>query len=207
MIKQAIFLTAALMLAPAWAINKCTGPDGKVTYQQAACPASAKDGQEVKTWENSAGGGGAPGAWKFAQKHDDMTGRTSCLVMSPITFPKSPQPQKFIPVHMVLVVSPSSETIALRTSDNSNLFHNDLAGMGVRTDKGSFIPLAVKAGSHVVGVTDSPALIVELENSKTLLIRARFWPYEQLYDMEPISSAGFFSALKQGRACASTTKG
>lgn len=38
--------------APAWAVNKCTGADGKVTYQQAACPTSAKDQQQIKTWVN-----------------------------------------------------------------------------------------------------------------------------------------------------------
>lgn len=34
----AIALLAALC-APAWAINKCTGPDGKMTYQDAPCMA------------------------------------------------------------------------------------------------------------------------------------------------------------------------
>lgn len=39
---KAIRLTAAIMVsaaicAPAWAINKCTGPDGKVVYQDAPC--------------------------------------------------------------------------------------------------------------------------------------------------------------------------
>lgn len=37
MIKQAIFLSAALLIAPAWAINKCTGADGKVAFQDAPC--------------------------------------------------------------------------------------------------------------------------------------------------------------------------
>ena len=55
--KKAMFLIAALLVAPAWAVNKCTGADGKVTYQDAACPISAKDGQQVKTW--TTGGYGA----------------------------------------------------------------------------------------------------------------------------------------------------
>lgn len=38
MIKPAIFLTAMLLsAAPAWAINKCTGPDGKTVFQDAPC--------------------------------------------------------------------------------------------------------------------------------------------------------------------------
>lgn len=38
MIKPAIFMTAVLFsAAPVWAINKCTGPDGKAVFQDAPC--------------------------------------------------------------------------------------------------------------------------------------------------------------------------
>ena len=38
MIKPTIFLSAALIAAaPAWAVNKCTGPDGKTVFQDAPC--------------------------------------------------------------------------------------------------------------------------------------------------------------------------
>lgn len=38
--KQALLACAVALLAtaPAWAINKCKGPDGKVTFQDAPCP-------------------------------------------------------------------------------------------------------------------------------------------------------------------------
>lgn len=32
-----LFVTVVLLHAPAWAVNKCTGPDGKVSFQDAAC--------------------------------------------------------------------------------------------------------------------------------------------------------------------------
>lgn len=37
---RGIFLCFSLWLiaVPGWAVNKCIGPDGKVTYQEAACP-------------------------------------------------------------------------------------------------------------------------------------------------------------------------
>lgn len=38
MIKHAILLSAALVVAPAWAVNKCTGPDGKISFQETPCP-------------------------------------------------------------------------------------------------------------------------------------------------------------------------
>ena len=41
MIKPAFFLSAALIAAaPAWAVNKCTGPDGKTVFQDAPCAKS-----------------------------------------------------------------------------------------------------------------------------------------------------------------------
>lgn len=36
-ILQAVLLSVAFVSAPAWAINKCTGPDGKVSFQDAPC--------------------------------------------------------------------------------------------------------------------------------------------------------------------------
>lgn len=48
MMKSAIFLSAALSAAaPAWAVNKCTGLDGKITYQAAPC-APASTGEQIK---------------------------------------------------------------------------------------------------------------------------------------------------------------
>ncbi|CAM3351433.1 DUF4124 domain-containing protein [Paracidovorax anthurii] len=40
MIKQSIVVSAMLLVAPAWAINKCKGPDGKTVYQDGPCSAS-----------------------------------------------------------------------------------------------------------------------------------------------------------------------
>ena len=37
MIKQAVFTCALFALTPAWAINKCMGPDGRVSFQDAPC--------------------------------------------------------------------------------------------------------------------------------------------------------------------------
>ena len=37
-IRYAICALALGFLAPAWAVNKCTGPDGKVMFQDAPCP-------------------------------------------------------------------------------------------------------------------------------------------------------------------------
>lgn len=46
MLKTSFFLTAAVLsVAPAWAINKCKAPDGKVVFQDAPC---AGQGEKIE---------------------------------------------------------------------------------------------------------------------------------------------------------------
>lgn len=190
-----------LSATSAMAINKCMSPEGRVTYQETPCPTTVKNEQTIKIWDSKVGG--ARDSWRFERKHDEMTGKVSCLAFSAVTFPKPvPKPTDFLPVHMVLVATKETEVIGLRTSDNRHTFHNDIQGMGLRTNNGPFIPFSSKTGNHVVSVADNAALIDMIDKSSELLVRARFWPYEQLYDMEPISSEGFASALALARACA-----
>lgn len=70
MVRQLFIATACLALAaPVWAINKCTGPDGKVSFQDAPCAGSGK-GEKVEVRLSSSGigtaapaaGAGAPAA-------------------------------------------------------------------------------------------------------------------------------------------------
>ena len=60
-----MFLGTAACLAlaaPAWAINKCTGPDGKVSFQDAPCAGGGK-GEKVEVRLSSSGiGTAAPAA-------------------------------------------------------------------------------------------------------------------------------------------------
>ena len=53
MIRAALLTLVWLAVSPAWAVNKCTGPDGKVVYQDAMCGTSSTNAEKVKTWENS----------------------------------------------------------------------------------------------------------------------------------------------------------
>jgi len=53
MIKQALVLAAVVAFTPVWAINKCVGADGKVSFQDGPCP--GKGGAiEVKPASGSA---------------------------------------------------------------------------------------------------------------------------------------------------------
>jgi hypothetical protein len=197
-LKNTIFLVAALTAAQAaWAINKCTATDGKVVFQDAPCSTADKSREVVKTWNSS--NSGQTERWRFERAKDSLTDKVSCIARSPVTSPRF----KFLPVNAVLVITGTNEIIGLRTSDDSNTFHNDIGGMGMKTDNGKFNEITIKHGRHVVGVNDSASMIRDLEGSKSVVARVRFWPYEQLHDMSPISSDGFTEALKLARACAS----
>ena len=45
MLKPAVVVLATLLTVPAWAIHKCTGPDGKLTFQDAPC---AGQGEKIE---------------------------------------------------------------------------------------------------------------------------------------------------------------
>ena len=55
LITHAAFAAAALAVLPAWAVNKCTGPDGAVVFP---CGMSAKKAEPVKIWDNRLTDGG-----------------------------------------------------------------------------------------------------------------------------------------------------
>lgn len=63
MIRQLFLGTAACLAlaAPAWAINKCTGPDGKVSFQDAPCVGAGK-GEKIEVRLSSSGIGTAAAA-------------------------------------------------------------------------------------------------------------------------------------------------
>jgi hypothetical protein len=50
-----IVAQAALLCAPVWAVNKCTGPDGRVSFQDTACAITAKSSEKVKIWGSEGG--------------------------------------------------------------------------------------------------------------------------------------------------------
>ena len=52
-LKNVICAAALLALCvPAIAINKCTGPDGRVVFQDALCDTNAKTTESVKIWDS-----------------------------------------------------------------------------------------------------------------------------------------------------------
>lgn len=199
-------ILATLAWPAAHAVNKCTGPDGQISYQEAACSPSSKDSKNLAIRESGSATKSVPGSWRFTRSNDEMTGKVSCIVSSPITYPNNKVASKgFYPVNVAILFKTDGSVFGLKTSENTFSFHNELAGMGVKTDNSTFIPLSVKAGGSVVSVSDSEALIGLLANAQNLQVRVRVWPYDQLYDMVPLSMSGYTSAASQAMACANAT--
>lgn len=203
--QKAFSLLAALLLSssPAWALHKCKGPDGRVTYSDTHCR-TGQEAQDVKVWDSRLSGRSKSGAWEFRRSKDEMTGKTACLILSPVTSPDPTKSQdvKFLPAHLVIDVAASGNTFAVRTSTDKDLFHNDLSGMGVKLDNLEFVPLNVKGGQHVVGSSQGDKILEALPKARDLRLRLRFWPYDTLYDTLPIHTAGYAAAAEQAHQCA-----
>lgn len=74
MIKSATFLAAALIAAaPAWAINKCTGSDGKTVFQDAPC---AGKGEKIEVRPASGSAPIAPSAATATVKKEGAFGES-----------------------------------------------------------------------------------------------------------------------------------
>lgn len=85
MIRQLFLGTAACLAlaAPAWAINKCTGPDGKVSFQDAPCTGGGK-GEKVEVRLSSSGiGTAAPAASAAAPAASPASGASAAAPAAP----------------------------------------------------------------------------------------------------------------------------
>lgn len=75
-------LTAVLSSPPAFAINKCTGPDGTVTFQDAGCSSSAKKSETVKIWANDSRSGGRTSSRNVQPNFDLVTPPAAAPLMN-----------------------------------------------------------------------------------------------------------------------------
>ena len=207
--KKSLLAAAVLaaLCAPSWAINKCTGPDGKVAYQEAPCDAN-NQGSEIKVVSGKPGSGQG---WQFSRQKDDMNGRVVCFASSPTIYTGyRGVHSKMISVHVQVAMSKEYPLLlSIRTSTaGSDLFHNDLLGMGVKVDGNEFVPITQKFNSNAVGFPDEVALNVmqQLVAGKELRLRLRFWPYQQLHDTDPVPLGSFKQAWALARDCFSKEK-
>ncbi len=50
---RTLLAVALLIASPAWAVNKCKGPDGKVVYQDTLCAPETTDRERMQSWDSS----------------------------------------------------------------------------------------------------------------------------------------------------------
>lgn len=202
--KQTSCIAALLLLfcVPAWAINKCTGPDGKVAYQDASC--STKETAHATAIAPCCAPVSASGkTWTYIRRQDEMTGEVACLADAPGTYASGPRGQLFHVFVQVRVDAKDRKTLLITTLPSES-FHIDIGGTGVKTDGNAFLPIAVRNRS--AGVALSPAdeltLLAQLQTAKALHMRLRFWPWPNVSDVDPLSTYGYTQALALARECA-----
>ena len=186
--------------APAWAINKCTGPDGRVAFQDAACDTQSKAIEQVKTWDNNVNS--SRDGWEFSRQKDDMTGAVTCFAVSPSAFVGTQR--KYTDIHLQIALARDLKRLTVRLSpSDSDLFHNDLSGMGIKIDGNAFVAITRKIGQHSVGFipADELQLFDQLQSARQIKARVRFWPWDSLHDSAALSLKNFRQAFAQAQEC------
>lgn len=97
-------------------------------------------------------------------------------------------------------------SLTIRTDKQSDIFHPQLEGMGIKVGSFDFLPITQKVSANSVGfksTVDAAMVILKmLPTSKDVKVRLRFWPWEQLNDsFEPISLQGFKQAYALAEDC------
>jgi hypothetical protein len=195
-------VAAALAVSPAWAVNKCTGLDGAVMFQDAPCDAGAKKAETVRA--APAVTGKTRQEWAFQKGVDAMTGGVSCAAYSPIIYMSPQTSRDFQHLRVMVIAKPNGKFLAaVQILDHSSaIFHNQLDGMGLKTEPGAFHALGIKGGQKLVGFNDSTAAIDALVLSSSIRLRVRFWPYDRLLDSDSVSTIGLRQAVISAAHCA-----
>lgn len=203
MYRKAIAIAAVLLAAaPARAVNKCTGPDGAVVFQDAPCGVATKKAEVVRS--SPAVTGNTREEWSFHRSVDAMTAGVSCAALSPVTYISDRSYRDLKKLRVLVMAQPGGKYLAaVRIESYSDgIFHNDISGMGLKTEPGAFHEISLKAGQKVAGFTDSAAVIDGMLLARSMRLRVRFWPYDNLLDSNAIGTAGLPQAVARAAACA-----
>lgn len=199
----ALFGLVAGLISTAWAVNKCTGADGKISYQEAACTNTVNKVELASapccTATDSA-------SWQFERSKDSMTGIVTCFATSPKgLISTGPRGTTFVDVQIALRKEFAS--ILIRSDRQTDIFHHKLDGMGIKVEGFNFMPITQKTNANAVGfanLVDGASLILSMfPKAKSFQLRLRFWPWDGLNDtFQPISLKGFTQAFALADACA-----
>lgn len=194
-------IAALLLVAAANAqVHKCTDASGKVSYSEMPCPAG-RAGAELQGIARPATP--ARGTWRFERVVDSMTGAQRCAVISPSAYVVGRSYRDITETRLEVTALPADRfALSMVIVGTRNIFHNDLGGAGIKPDSSQFVPFLVKGGQRVALTTQSSDAIDALLLAKSVRLRVRFWPYDDLLDTDPIQMVGFSQAIIQAAACA-----
>lgn len=205
----------ALVLFPPTLQAKCVGKNGEVIFSSRSCeaeggtwtgPERAAPSASSETRTSAAPDTNAKDQWTFARHSDDMTGKSACMAISPKIFVGS-RGNTFYFITLRVGRSPAGPIVAIKSergfADSPESFHVEVAGLGVKVGSGEFLPVTARVGSDILGFTGPVAeeIVGQLSAAKTFRARVRFWPYEQTYDSEPVTTDGFGVAHELAEKC------
>lgn len=203
------FIAAALSLltlGTASAANKCTGPDGKVTYQDAPCTGAAKSAAVELQPSQSELEKLARQQWRFSRERDPMTDEVMCFAISSEVWLGAGYRQT-ADVHIQFAVNPNTRgstlTVRSRQGQTSGIFHVNIDGTGIKVDNNPFVPIAKKISPHAIGFEpgSTTQLVTQMLSAKEARLRIRLWPYDALRDTDAISMRGAQQALQSAMQC------
>lgn len=201
MIKTTVALCFLVLAGQAWAVNKCTALNGKVQFQDAPCAALDK-AQMVQVVPSHLAED--LGRWEFDRSTDSMTGKTACKAYSPAAFVHARGRYDYVRVEInALPLERFLATVEIVRS-SQDVFHNSLAGMGIKSDPGTFSSLDIKVGQKSLATSQNSKAIDQMLAARSLRLRLRFWPYEDLIDSPPIPTTGLQQAVVLAAQCAKT---
>lgn len=212
--KLLFFLVLVAISSTAQAVYKCVGPDGRVTWQDTACPQGSEDASPQPETAPEVRPSTAPSRrrteepqrWTLFRQRDDMTDKTNCIAESPSALVGFRGSDIYFARVRVVVASKGQYIVALFSSGelgDAAAFHNDINGLGMRIDDHPFVPVAVHPSSRVLAFSeeDSNRLVEWMEAGSQVRFRVRFWPWDETHDADNVTLDGFRNALTELRDC------
>ena len=199
---QRVALLALLSLAGVGAFAsdvpvRCTGPDGKVTYQSGACPKGIKtDAVQVDPAPDS-----TVESWTAGRSTDRMTGVVTCAARSPRFM--IPAKREWISAQLAVIVNGGEVQVLVENRESGSIFHHNIRGTGLKVGEAGMIFFGARPNQTVLTLppgTDGP-IVDSMQQYTSAVVRVRFWPWDEQYDSRPIPLQGFKQALAQAKLC------
>ncbi len=176
---------------------RCTGPDGKVTYQSGTCPKGIK----TDTVQVDPPPGQTVASWTAERSTDPMTGGVTCAARSPRFM--IPAKREWISAQLGVVAKSGDVRVLIVNLQSGSIFHHNIRDTGLKVGEAGMIFFGARPSQSVLTLppgTDGP-IVESMQQYPSARVRVRFWPWDEAYDSQPIPLQGFKQALAQAKLC------